>query len=326
MKSVEERLRQLPEIAEQTGMEAGEALKRKILRSAQEKEAKPVRNVSFTMRRLVPVMCALVLIVGAAFTIPGLNKGNGNAVPGAGDHVTDATESFVTTVAAGQDQAVPGVQVALDVAPGSIQIRSSSNPSYRSIWARSNGANFPLIGVNGRYYRLLTAPTAVPANLLAEALGTVDTFTSEPALAGGGIVSNAVAEGETVYTVNGMQGAVVAARVNGEMRAFQRVSYGDHALVGSESLSSTLRANRVVALELTGMGTIHDAETARYLMEILTDNASFLRAGSSETNTSLLIQLDNGITLQLAVNGERLMACGTWACPEFFEAFQEAMQ
>ena len=321
MKSVEERLRQLPEIAEQTGMEAGEALKRRILRSADETEGKPVRNVSFTMRRLVPVMCALVLIVGAAFGLPLLTKGGKDSA------VTQENMPLVTTIAAGQDQAVPGAQLALDVAPGSIQIRSSSNPSYRSIWARANGANFPLIGVNGRYYRLLTAPSSVPGSLLGENLGSVNVFTSEPALAGnGGIVSNTVAEGETVYAVSGMQGAVVAARVNGEMRAFQRVSFGDHALIGSENLSSTLRANRVVALELTGVGTIQDAEPARYLMGILTENASFLRSGSSETNTSLLIQLDNGITLQLAVNGERLMACGTWACPEFFEAFQEAMQ
>ena len=129
-----------------------------------------------------------------------------------------------------------------------------------------------------------------------------------------------------LYAVSGMQGAVVAARVNGEMRAFQRVSFGDHALIGSENLSSTLRANRVVALELTGVGTINNAETARYLMGVLFDNASFLRSGSSETNTSLLIQLENGLTLQMAVNGERIMACGTWACPEFIEAFQEALQ
>lgn len=321
MKSVEERLRQLPEIAEQTGIEAGEALKRKILRSADAKETKPAWNMSFTVRRLVPVMCALVLIVGGAFGISSLNKGKGD------DGITEETAPLVTTIAAGQDQAAPGVQLALDVAPGSIQIRSSANPSYRSIWARSNGANFPLIGVNGRYYRLLTAPTSVPSNLLGENLGSVNVYTSEPALAGNaGIVSNTVAEGESVYAISGMQGAVVAARVNGEMRAFQRVSFGESALVGGESLSSTLRANQVVALEVTGMGTINDAETARYLMGILTDNASFLRSGSSETNTSLLIQLNNGITLQLAVNGERLMACGTWACPEFFDAFQEAMQ
>ena len=58
----------------------------------------------------------------------------------------------------------------------------------------------------------------------------------------------------------------------------------------------------------------------------LFQNASFLRAGGSETNQSLLIQLSNGLVLQMAVNGERIIACGTWACPEFFDAFQEALQ
>ena len=323
MKSVEERLRQLPEIADQMGLEAGETLKRKILRSAEEKETKPAKKVSFTMQRLVPVMCAFVLIVGAVLAIPVLNKQPGTPE---GSAVKKTDDSLITTIAAGQDQAVPGMQQALDVAPGSIQIRASSNPSYRSIWARASGPNFPLIGVNGRYYRLLTAPTSVPSGLLGETLGSVNEYTSEPALAGGGIISNTVAQGETVYAIAGMNGAAVAARVNGEMRAFQRVSYGESALMGSESLASTLKANQVVALELTGVGTINDAETARYLMGILTDNASFLRSGSSETNQSLLIQLNNGITLQLAVNGERLMACGTWACPEFFEAFHESMQ
>ena len=30
----------------------------------------------------------------------------------------------------------------------------------------------------------------------------------------------------------------------------------------------------------------------------------------------------NGITLQLAVSGETVSGCGTWACPDFFEAFR----
>lgn len=329
MRSVEDRLLQLPEIAENMGVEAGDTLKWRILRSANE-QAKPARKISCTMRRLVPVMCALVLIVGAVFVVPSLKKDEN------GNRVTEETMPLVTTIAAGQERAVPGTQIALDVAPGSVQIRSSSNPSYRSIWARANGANFPLVGINGCYYRQLTAPTLVPADLLGEALGTVNVFTSEPALAAdstianasgnGVVVSNIVAEGETVYAVRSMNGAVVAARVNGEMRAFQRVSFGQSALVGNENLASTLRAGRVVALELTGVGTINDAETARYLMDILTDNAVFLRSGSRETNQTLLIQMDNGITLQMAVNGEQLMACGTWACPEFFDAFQMALQ
>ncbi len=313
MKSVEERLRQLPEMAENLGLEADEALKRKILRRAREEK----KEATFTFRRLAPILCAFVVLVGAAaWGVPALQRNSVQQVP----------LQLTKTIAAGNGEAVPGAQLALDVPMGSIVIKSSSNPSYRSIWAKASGGNFPLVCVEGRYYRLLTNPTALPDSLMGNALGQVTTFTSEPALASGGIVSNKVAEGEQVYAVKGMQGAVVAARVDGQLRAFQRVSFGDHALIGGEGLSSTLQANRVVALELTGVGTINNAETARYLMGVLFDNASFLRAGSSETNTSLLIQLDNGLTLQLAVNGERIMACGTWACPEFFEAFDEALQ
>lgn len=313
MKSVEERLRQLPEMAENMGLNADEALKRKILRTAREEKTQPV----FTFRRLAPILCTFVVLVSAvAIGVPALQKESVQQVP----------VQLTRTIAAGNSDAAPGAMLALDVPMGSIVIKSSSNPSYRSIWAKASGGNFPLICVEGRYYRLLTNPTALPESLLGSALGQVSTFTSEPALVSGGIISNKVQQGENVYAVQGMQGAVVAAKVDGSLRAFQRVSFGDNALVGGEGLSNTLQANRVVALELTGVGTINNAETARYLMGVLMDNATFLRSGSSETNTSLLIQMDNGLTLQMAVNGERIMACGTWACPEFFEAFQEALQ
>ena len=224
-------------------------------------------------------------------------------------------------------QVVPGETLALDVPPGSITIKSSRNPSFRSIWAPAAGGNFPLIGVSGCYYRLLTNPTAISNDLLGEALGTVDLFTSEPALAGtAGICSNIVNQGEAVYAVRGMRGALAAANVGGQMRVFQRVSYGNSALVGRETLADTLHAETAVALELSGVGTVNDPATAQRLVQILVGSAQFLRAGGGESNQSLLIQLQSGIAVQLAVNGERLIACGTWACPEFFEAFQEARQ
>ena len=309
MKSVEERLHTLPDIAENSGLNADEQLKRKILRAAREKET-PRRAFA---PRLAAALCALIVLVGAA--LPAL-RGNGPV----------ATQTpLIESHPAGSLSV--GEKTALDVPAGSITIRSSKNPSYRSIWAPMSGGNFPLIGVNGRYYRMLTNPTSVSGSLLGQSLGTVDTFTSEPALAGrNGVCSNMVAQGETVYAVSGMNGAMAAANVNGQMRVFQRVSFGDNALVGGESLADTLKASNPVALELSGVGTVNDASAAQRLVSILVKNASFLRAGGSETNQSLLIQLQNGIVLQMAVNGERLIACGTWACPEFFEAFQEAMQ
>lgn len=311
MKNVEERLRQLPEMASSAGLQADEALKRRIMQAARGKTQGRARA-----RRLIPALCcALALLVGGGVYA---------AFPRGGSAPQEPV--LLSSQPAGASQA-PGAKLALDVPVGSISIRASSNPSYRSLWAPASGGNFPLIGVNGRYYRLLTNPTALTDSMLGDSLGTVDTYTSEPALAvRSGICSNAVNAGETVYAVRGMSGAAVAARVDGQLRAFQRVSFGDNALVGGETLADTLRAGKAVALELSGVGTINDAETAQRLIGVLTANASYQRAGSGETAQSLLIQLQNGLTLQMAVNGERLLACGTWACPEFFEAFQEALQ
>jgi len=314
MRSVEDRLKALPQMAESTGLQANEALKRKIMRAAGEK-----KEERSSLRRLVPVLCcamAVLICVGA------LSFNGGGAQDPAATQVP-----LIDSMPAGSGGAVPGEQLALDVPQGSITIRRSSNPSYRSIWAKANGGNFSLIGVNGRYYRMLTNPTGVTNALLGTSLGTVDQYTSEPALAAkGSICSNVVSAGETVWAIAGMNGAMVAAKVDGAIRVFQRVSFGDHALVGGEKLRDTLKADSVVALELSGVGTVNDAGKARELMNILMKNASFLRAGGSETNQSLLIQLSNGLVLQMAVNGERLIACGTWACPEFFDAFQEALQ
>ena len=216
--------------------------------------------------------------------------------------------------------------LALDLPKGSISISQREKPGYRGIWAPASGANFPLLCVDGRYYRLLTNPTSLGSDLTGSALGTVDAYTSEPALTSGGIVSNIVPQGETVYSVNGMSGAMVAANVDGSMRVFQRVSFGNTALKGGEGLADTLRAGNVVAMELTGVGTVTDAATAQSLYNTLIGNATLARSGASETGASLLIQLSNGLTLQMAVRDESVMACGTWSCPEFFEAFAAAVQ
>ncbi len=313
MKSVEEWLNALPELAQSTGLQADEQLKRKILRAAaKEKQSK----TGFAFHRLAPALCALAVLAGAfAFALPSLRP--------TGPQMSDV--HLIDSQPAGQVQI--GQPLALDVPQGSISIQNSRSPSFRSIWAPAAGGNFPLIGVKGSYYRLLTNPTAISADLLGEALGTVDTFTSEPALAGeGGICSNIVNQGETVYAVRTMQGALVAADVGGSVRVFQRVSFGNNALVGREQLADTLRAETAVALELSGVGTVNDPAAAQRLVNILTQNAQFLRPGGGESNQSLLIQLQSGIAVQMAVNGERLIACGTWACPEFFDAFQEALQ
>jgi len=218
------------------------------------------------------------------------------------------------------------MSVARSVPVNGITITKSAHPAYRGIWAAASGANYPLISVSGRYYRLLTAPTDIGSDMLGSALGTVEDHTSEPALSGAGIVSNTAAQGETVYAVSGMNGAMVACKVDGKLRVFQRVSYGSTALKSGESLADTLKASSITAMELTGVGTVTDAAKAKELYNILVSNASLVRPSSSETNTTLLLQLSNGLAVQLCVKDDSVMACGTWSCPEFFEAFGAAVQ
>lgn len=314
MKNVEERLRELPRMADSAGLQANEALKRKILQRA--REGKKAKKATFL--RYAPVFCCAMAVLICAVTI---------SAPELSIRQPQATDApLIASMPAGNEMP-HGELLALDVPPGSITIRSSSNPSFRSIWAPATGGNFPLVGVNGRYYRMLTNPTSISENLLGDVLGTVENYTSEPALAGtSGICSNAVQAGEKVYAVKNMKGAMAAAFVNGTLRVFQRVSFGDHALVGNETLADTLKVSSVVAVEVSGKGAINDPQAARKLVNILLSNASYLRSSGGETNQSLLIQLESGLVVQMAVNGERIIACGTWACPEFFEAFEEALQ
>lgn len=325
-------LEQLPEMTAEMlgGLHAAQDLKDEILRDgalARKDGKKHYRNSPWAAvapekrrathaGRVLATVCTFAFVIGLLVGIP-LMIANPNQNNGA----------LISTQIGGDPSAQPALgSLALDLPKGSISISQREKPGYRGIWAPASGANFPLLCVDGRYYRLLTNPTSLGSDLTGRALGTVDTYTSEPALASGGIVSNVVPQGETVYSVNGMSGAMVAANVDGSMRVFQRVSFGNTALKGGEGLADTLRAGSAVAMELTGVGTVTDAATAQSLYNTLISNATLARSGASETGASLLIQLSNGLTLQMAVRDESVMACGTWNCPEFFEAFAAAVQ
>lgn len=323
------RLEKLPEITNEMlgGIHASQELKNEILRDAEKiRNGESVqRNTPWenkvprrgwavqTLRTAGALACVAIFLVGVLVGMPQLLQKNLNE-----------NDQLITVYAGGGNDV--GRTQALDMPKGSITISNRDKPGYRGVWAPATGANYPMICAEGRYYRLMSNPTAIGSELLGNTLGAVDTFSSEPALASGSIISNIVPAGETVYSINGMDGALVAARVNGSLRVFQRVSFGNTALKSGEKLADTLHASSVAAMELTGVGTVTDAAEAQRLYSILLQNAQLTRAGSSETAQSLLIQLQNGIVLQMSVRDESLMACGTWLCPEFFDAFAAAVK
>ena len=188
---------------------------------------------------------------------------------------------------------------------------------------QGSDAGFPLITLNGATYRMLESPDGLSASLLGEELGAVSEFNIEPALGSGGVVSNVVSLGESIYAVGDMNGALVAAKVNDALRVFQRVSYAGTAVIGAETLADTLCAPGDAAwIEVSGIGRVDDAAVVQELMETLLTCADY-EGTSLSGSTSMQVGLTNGLVLQLLVGEDTVSACGTWSCPDFFEAFEE---
>ncbi len=289
------------------------------LAAARQAEKKPAR---LTWRPLVAMGMALLICVGAYTWAV-------DSVPPKGPQTT-ATVLDSQPAGNGVEPLDPlAARALLDVPVGSISLGSEEEvPTFRSIFATAKGSNFPMVMVEGEAYRLLQTPGSMKSSLKGDSLGEVTEYTLEPALSSGGIVSNIVPQGEPVYVVAGMNNAMVAATVDGALRVFQRVSFAGTAVIGNETLEDTLcSAGNVQWMELSGVGAVDDASAAQSLMNTLLANASYQSASvSSGGSQSLLIGLSNGLTLQLMVSDDAVSACGTWSCPEFFEAFIVEME
>ncbi len=267
--------------------------------------------------RPVLIGCAAVVVLAGAglFALPRLLSGSGDI--------------SVVTRSAGGGSAEAGFALTASVPAGSVRISESAGqaPSYRTIFASGQGSGYPLIKLGDATYRLLTAPESLSGDLQGDQLGIVAEFTSEPAVSAAGNVSNVVAANEPVYAVRGMQGAAVAAVVNGKLRVFQRAAFGGVAVLGGETLRDVLLGSaQAVAMELTDVGVIDDPAQAEELMNVLLNNARYEGAAESANQSqSLLIWLSNGLNVQMNAGGGTLSACGTWSCPEFFSAFADAV-
>jgi len=299
------RLEQLPQVAEETlgGLHADPGLLHRV----------PKRPAA----RITPQGRALAFALSLALVL-GLGALTFSQMPQAIPQVSHQQ--------AGSAEGLPeGSRSLADVPRDSLVLSQEDRPDYQGVWARSSGGNFPLIRLDGRYYRLLNSPTDA-RGLIGQALGTVALTTDEPALdRSGDVLSSVVGTGEDVYAVNGLGGGAVAAMVEGRMRVFQRVSFAGSALIGSESLRDTLPAG-ASTLQLSGVGSVTDPALVARLMDTLLSQAAFQGSQLNETGQALLIHYPNGLVLQMAVSGTSLGACGTWSCPPFFEAFQAAVQ
>ncbi len=304
-------LENLKEVADRNlgGLKADARLLHEILNA----EGKtPKRRVKWRPM-LVAGTAALVLLAAGLIGLPQLLRYNGDI--------------SVVSRSAGGDNAPQVLSLTANVPAGSVNITESSAaaPDFHNLFATGQSANFPLVKIGEKTYRMLTDAVTAGSGQLGDSLGIVTDYTSEPALSSGGVVSNTVAAGQTVYAVSGMNSALVAADVQGTMRVFQRVSYAGTAITGGESLKDVLTGSAgVTAIELSGVGRITGAGV-QALMNTLYQYAQYEGAAESRGGAqSLLLTLDNGLTVQMSVENGILSACGNWSCPEFFEAFEDA--
>jgi len=299
------RLERLGEIANRqlSGLEAKPELLARIRQEAAQR--KTVQKTYW--KPVLACAMALVLLVGGLMILP---------------KEPVVTDSLITSHSAGvQNTEVPAIG---DLPPGSLNMTAGVSSRSDSLFAPATGSTFPLIIVDGATYRLLTSPNGISSGLLGDELGTVSEFNMEPALGSGDIISNVVGQGETVCAVRHMNGGMVAAPVDGNMRVFQRISYAGKATLGNETLADTLcSADDVSWIFISGLGTVSGGDAVE-LMSILFDCAEYQSTGMSG-NTSMQIGLNNGLVLQLTADNDCVSACGTWSCPEFFEGFHEAV-
>ena len=154
---LEARLKQLPDTVDHAlkSLTADEALKRRIERAVMTPERETVRRPVY--RSLVPAMAlALVLVVGAAVGIPALRQSQ--------------PDRLITSQAAGSPTDMEEHRDSSELGQGRVMVSTTNAPAYRSLWEGS-AASFPLIGVNGSYYRMMTEPASVSKDLLGDSLG-----------------------------------------------------------------------------------------------------------------------------------------------------------
>lgn len=307
---VEAMLRELPAAADNafSGLEATPFLKARIDRAVNEQKQ---GKVHFALPKWAPAACCAAVVLVLALVFIPMEKHPG---------------TLISSGMLGDPTAPPVSLLTADLGDNNVTISTNAvKPGYRNLWASVQNGSFPLIGVNGKYYRMLTSPKTVSSSLLGSQIATVNEFTTEPSLSGTDVVlSNAAASGTAVYAVRGIADSTfIAAEVDGRMRLFQRVSFNGNALRGNERLANTLDISGMVkTLELSGVGVVTDPASCDALLSTLLNNASYASSGSLSSKQALLITLDNGLVLQLAVKGERIAACGVWSCSEFFEEFE----
>jgi len=306
-----EKLNHLAPIADEllAGLQADEAMRLKIVRAARAKPQAERKSV----RRFAPAMA----VAAAALVCVSLASSRIG---------TPIAPVEIGTIAAG-DPVQPGARMMADLGDGA-SVRMARSSGGGSLFAEG-GKEIPVVTIKGNVYRMLTSPQDIGSSLLQK-MGSVNVVTDQPSLASDADIrmglSNVAKESAPVYSVKGIHtSTAVAAEVDGHVRLFQRVSYAGRGPT-SDAFSDVFSVRgKVQTVVLDGVGEL-TGSAANEVIAVLLDNATLKSANASGGRQFLTVTLDNGLRLQLGVSGDTLIGCGGWSCPEFFDAFEAALQ
>ena len=293
------------------GLQADETMRLRIVRAARESARPGKKNI----RRFAPAMAfaaaAIVCVSVASLRV--------------GGETPAVTPVTIGEIAAGEPTAYSTTMLA-DLGDGA-NVRMARSGGG-SLFAQG-GAEIPIVTLDGGVYRMLAAPQDIGSQLLTKK-GAVSVVAEQPSLASAADMkaglSNVAAQGAAIYEVKGLRASTaVAAEVDGSVRLFQRVSYAGRG-PGKASLEDTFGVRKAVrSVALDGVGELSGSE-AKEVIAVLLDHATLKSADAGSARQYLTVTLDSGLRLQLGVSGDTLMGCGAWSCPEFFEAFEKAVQ
>jgi len=295
------------------GLKTDEAMRLSIVRAARE-QAQPAKRKT---KRFAPVMA----FAAAALVCVGL------ATTQMGDRITapDVMPVAIEETAAG-DPVVISTRPIADLGDGAnVRMARSSGGSLFA----EGGKEIPVVTIKGNVYRMLNSPQDIGDSMLQK-MGSVNVVTDQPSLASDADItmglSNVADQSSAVYSVKGLHtSTAVAAEVDGCVRLFQRVSYAGRGPASSSFEDTFSVRGKVKTMTLDGMGTLEGSK-ADEVIAVLLDSATLRQADASAQRQFLTVTLDSGLSLQLGVSGDMLVGCGGWSCPEFFEAFEKAMQ
>ena len=309
-----EKLNHLASITDEmlAGLQTDETMRLRIVRAARE-QAKPRRR---NMKRYAPAFAfaaAAIVCVGVASVRLGeINPG--------------VTPMTIGEIAAGE--AVQGGTMMLADLGDGASVRMARSIGGGSLFAES-GAEIPVVTVKGNVYRMLSTPQDIGRSMLQE-MGSIQITTEQPSLASDADaekgLSNVAQENAAIYSVKGVStSTAIAAEVNGSVRLFQRVSYAGRGPAGDSLRDTFSVSGKIKTVELDGVGTL-EGGAADDVIDVLLSCATLKSADAGSARQYLTVTLDNGLRLQLGVSGDTLSGCGSWSCPEFFEAFEQAMK